>query len=127
MFGKEGDSYMLKKYPLKRPIQKIVRFSKEENDYIKKKVEESPFNNFQNFARLLLITGEIKIVDYSELYKLNGEVHRIGNNINQMAKLAHQFEEISSEDVKDLINTLNELKEIVGLELKKELKQDRSI
>lgn len=118
---------MLKKYPLKRPIQKIVRFSKEENDYIKKKVEESPFNNFQNFARLLLITGEIKIVDYSELYKLNGEVHRIGNNINQMAKLAHQFEEISSEDVKDLINTLNELKEIVGLELKKELKQDRSI
>lgn len=127
MFGKEGNSYMLKKYPLKRPIQKIVRFSKEENDYIKKKVEESPFNNFQNFARLLLITGEIKIVDYSELYKLNGEVHRIGNNINQMAKLAHQFEEISSEDVKDLINTLNELKEIVGLELKKELKQDRSI
>lgn len=127
MFGKEGNSYMLKKYLLKRPIQKIVRFSKEENDYIKKKVEESPFNNFQNFARLLLITGEIKIVDYSELYKLNGEVHRIGNNINQMAKLAHQFEEISSEDVKDLINTLNELKEIVGLELKKELKQDRSI
>lgn len=127
MFGKEGNSYMLKKYPLKRPIQKIVRFSKEENDYIKKKVEESPFNNFQNFARLLLITGEIKIVDYSELYKLNGEVHRIGNNINQMAKLAHQFEEISPEDVENLIDILNDLKEIVGLELKKELKQDRSI
>lgn len=118
---------MKEEYKLKRPIQKIVRFSKEENDYIKKKVEESPFNNFQNFARLLLITGEIKIVDYSELYKLNGEVHRIGNNINQMAKLAHQFEEIAPEDVEDLTTILNELKELVGSKLKEELKQERSI
>lgn len=118
---------MTKKYPLKRPIQKIVRFSKEENEYIKNKIEKSPFNNFQNFARLMLLTGEIKIVDYSELQHLNSEVHRIGNNINQLAKLAHQFEEISPEDVRDLTDTLNELKEIVGLELKKELKQERSI
>lgn len=118
---------MKEEYKRNRPIQKKVRFSKEENDYIKKKVEESPFNNFQNFARLLLISGEIKIVDYSELYKLNGEVHRIGNNINQMAKLAHQFEEIAPEDVEDLTATLNELKELVGLKLKEELKQERII
>ncbi len=42
----------------------------------------------------MLITGEIVNVDYSEL-KLNQEVSRIGNNVNQMVRLANQFEEIS--------------------------------
>ncbi|WP_285004898.1 plasmid mobilization protein [Lactococcus garvieae] len=118
---------MSKKYPLKRPIQKIVRFSQEENEYIKEKVKRSPFNNFQNFARLLLLSGEVKIVDYSELRHLNGEVNRIGNNINQLAKLAHQFEEISQEDVTDLLEVLEEVRELVRLELKKEIKRERSI
>lgn len=118
---------MQKEYKRKRPIQKIVRFSEEENEYIKEKVKRSPFNNFQNFARLLLLSGEVKIVDYSELRRLNGEVNRIGNNINQLAKLAHQFEEISQEDVADLLEILEEVRELVRSELKKEIKRERSI
>ena len=54
---------MAKKYNLKRPIEKKVRFSDEEWEYIKVKIKKSPFKNFQNFARLLIITGEIKNVD----------------------------------------------------------------
>lgn len=77
---------MKNKQNLKRPIQKIIRFSKEENDYLKDKIERSPFNNFQNYTRILLLTGEVKIVDYTGLQKLNGEVNRIENNINQIAK-----------------------------------------
>ena len=47
----------------------------------------------------MLITGEAKIVDYSELKKLNGQINRLGNNINQIVKLAHYFDEISNEDI----------------------------
>ncbi|HAP4331152.1 TPA: plasmid mobilization relaxosome protein MobC, partial [Enterococcus faecalis] len=71
-----------------RPIQKKVRFNQKEFEYIRKRIEQSPFNDFQNYARILLITGEITVVDYSELERLNREVNRIGTNINQMAKLA---------------------------------------
>ncbi|MCW2282203.1 hypothetical protein M2256_002748 [Lactococcus lactis] len=61
---------MPKKYKLKQPIERKVRFSEEENEYLNQKIERSPFNNFQNYARILLITVEIKMVDYSELQRL---------------------------------------------------------
>lgn len=110
-----------------RKIQRLVRFSKEENDYLKDKIERSPFNNFQNYARILLLTGEVKIVDYSELQRLNGEVNRIGNNINQIAKLAHQFKEISGEDINDLSQQLSEIQAMISERFKEELKQERLI
>ncbi|EGO2809098.1 MobC family plasmid mobilization relaxosome protein [Enterococcus faecalis] len=112
---------------LRRPIQKIVRFSKEENDYLKKKIEKSPFNNFQNYARILCLTGEIKLTDYSELYRLNSELNRIGNNVNQMARLAHQFDEISNEDVEQLLEMMNEVKMLVSEKLKEELGKERTM
>ena len=55
---------MKKKENRKRPIQKKVWLNKDENDYLRKKIEASPYNNFQNFVRIMLITGEIVNVDY---------------------------------------------------------------
>ena len=65
---------MENKQKLKRPIQRIVRLSEEENNLIKRKIEESFFPNFQNFALHLLIQGEIRHVDYSELNRLTTEI-----------------------------------------------------
>ena len=58
---------MNSKYKLKRPYERKVRFSKEENEYLKKRIEKSPFNNFQNYARILCLTGEINLSYYTEL------------------------------------------------------------
>lgn len=118
---------MDKKYKLKRPYERKIRFSKEENIYINKKIEESLFNDFQNFARILLITGEARMVDYSELEKLNFEVNRVGNNINQLAKLAHQFEEISKEDIQELLKISRELKKCVATKFNEELQRERTV
>lgn len=108
-----------------RYIEKKVRLTKEEDEYIRKKVEQSPFNNFQNFARLMLITGEVKMVDYSELKKLNGQINRVGNNINQIAKLAHYFDEISNEDIQEIKQNINYMKSLVEAALKEEKREER--
>lgn len=108
-----------------RYIEKKVRLTKEEDEYIRKKVEQSPFNNFQNFARLMLITGEAKIVDYSELKKLNGQINRLGNNINQIVKLAHYFDEISNEDIKEIKQNVEYMKALVEAALKEEKREER--
>ncbi|MGM0110133.1 plasmid mobilization protein [Enterococcus sp. DIV0187] len=109
----------------KRTVQKLVRFNKEEYGYLKNKMALSPYDNFQNFARIMLITGEIVHVDYSELRKLNQEVARIGNNVNQMARLANQFEEISSADVQTLISEVRNLQIMVTAALKKEMQRGK--
>ena len=108
-----------------RSHQRLIRFNDEENDYINTKVEASPFNNFQNFARILLITGEVHFTDYSELKSLNYEVNRIGNNINQLAKLAHEFHEISPADIQQLQSKMTDLTALVSGQLKQVKKEAR--
>ena len=108
-----------------RYIEKKVRLTKEEDEYIRKKVEQSPFNNFQNFARIMLITGEVKMIDYSELKKLNGQINRVGNNINQIVKLAHYFDEISNEDIQEIKQNVNYMKALVEAALKEDKREER--
>ncbi|MBR8673897.1 plasmid mobilization relaxosome protein MobC [Lactococcus lactis subsp. lactis] len=110
-----------------RSHQRLIRFNDEENDYINAKVEASPFNNFQNFARILLITGEVHFTDYSELKALNYEVNRIGNNINQLAKLAHEFQEISPADIQKLQTQMTNLTALVSEQLTAAKKEERSL
>ncbi|MDT2401766.1 plasmid mobilization relaxosome protein MobC [Enterococcus avium] len=109
----------------KRKHRREVAFSEEENSYIDKKIDQSPYDNFQNFARIMLITGEIVHVDYSELRTLNQEVGRIGNNVNQMARLANQFEEISPDDIQMLLNDVRSLQMMVTAALKKEMQREK--
>lgn len=118
---------MVTTYKLKRPIQKIIRFSEAENDYIMKKVEKSEFKNFQNFARIMLIKGEVKTIDYSELFYLNQQLSKIGNNINQVVRLAHQFDEISTEDISNLQIQMQEIKDMVREKINEEMKEGRKM
>ena len=103
-----------------RTKQKKVRLTEEENELLKRKINVSPYDNFQNYARHMLLTGEIHYVDYSELKELKWEINKIGNNINQIAKLANQFDEISQEDIEELLEIIQQVEILVTDKLKKE-------
>ncbi len=121
------DSKLSKKIKRRRPIEKRIRFNSEEWNYLIKKIKRSPFNNFQNFARILLIQGEIRYVDFSDLRRLVSAVNRVGNNINQIARLANQFQEISQKDIESLTEEVSSLKRLVEETLKEEIKKERSV
>lgn len=121
------DLKLSKKVKRRRPIVKKVCFDFNEWGYLMKKIEVSPFNNFQNFARILLIQGEIRYVDFSDLRRLVSAVNRVGNNINQIARLANQFQEISQKDIDNLTEEVSSLKRLVEETLKEEIKKERSV
>lgn len=108
-----------------RSFRKEVYFTEAEYNFINKKVKNSPFTNFQNFARIMLITGEVKMIDYSELKKLNGQINRVGNNINQIVKIAHYFDEISNEDIQEIKQNVNYMKALVEAALKENKREER--
>lgn len=108
-----------------RQKQRILRLTEEENELLKKRINDSPYDNFQNYARHMLLAGSIHYVDYSELQQLKWEVNKIGNNINQMAKLANQFEEISQEDIEDLLDLIHQVEWMVSNKLKDEILKER--
>ena len=108
-----------------RQKRREVCLTEEENELLKKRINDSPYDNFQNYARHMLLAGAIHYVDYSELQQLKWEVNKIGNNINQMAKLANQFEEISQEDIDDLLDLIHQVEWMVSNKLKDEILKER--
>ena len=108
-----------------RQKRREVCLTEEENELLKRRINDSPYDNFQNYARHMLLAGSIHYVDYSELQQLKWEVNKIGNNINQMAKLANQFEEISQEDIDDLLDLIHQVEWMVSNKLKNEILKER--
>ena len=63
----------------KRMIQKKIRLTEEEARFISTKVAESGMTNFNAFARIMLIMGEVKILNFEELKWLNFYILIYGN------------------------------------------------
>lgn len=108
-----------------RTNRKEITFTDQELEYVMAKLEASNMTNFQAFALHMLISGEVKFIDYGELIKLKAEVNRIGNNVNQLAKMAHYSSDISSEDIQELTQTMKDLQSLISDTFKEEIKINR--
>lgn len=79
------------------------------------------FKNFNTYARYMLLTGEIVMVDYSELIKLRTEINRIGTNINQLAKFVNTTEEFTLKNYQILQDALVSVKQLMDDNFDKEI------
>lgn len=82
-----------------RNVQLILRVTPQEHDHIKKKMALIGTNNFNAYARKMLIDGYVIEVDLSQYHELAGEVNKIGVNINQIAKIANETGGISQPQI----------------------------
>ena len=72
--------------------------------------------NMARFLRLMAINGCIINTDYSELKARNYELHKIGVNINQIAKKANETGSIYAEDVRmlqEMMDTIWQLQKYI--------------
>lgn len=94
----------------------ILRFrvTKDELTLIDKKVEASQLNNRSKYLRKMAMQGYIVIKDYKEVEQLIYEVNKIGNNINQIARKANEFEYLNKDDLKSLREKLDGIYNMIG-------------
>lgn len=78
-----------------RAVQLILRVTPQEHDHIIKKMALMKTNNFNAYARKMLIDGYVIEVDLSQYHELANEVNKIGVNINQIARIANETRCIS--------------------------------
>jgi len=109
-----------------RTKKKEVCFTEQELEYVMERVTQSGLDSFQSFALHMLIVGDVTTIDYSELRRLNGEINKIGTNVNQIIKLAHLSNNISSQDVQNLTQVLQNLTSLVNDKFKSEIKISKS-
>ncbi|RSJ19972.1 plasmid mobilization protein [Streptococcus intermedius] len=96
-----------------RAILKRFFVDDTENQKIKAQMTTAGIDNFSVYARLMLLHGEVKVVDFSALDKLRQEINRIGVNVNQIAKYANTNETISQEDLSQVFEELKTVEALV--------------
>lgn len=82
-----------------RDVQLILRVTPQEHEHIKKKMALMKTNNFNAYARKMLIDGYVIEVDLSKYHELAGEVNKIGVNINQIARMANETRSVSPQQI----------------------------
>lgn len=107
----------------RRKILKKFFVDEKENDIIKKKIEKAHKNNFSDYAREMFINGEIKLIDFTLIKEIRYEVNRIGNNINQIVKLANENRSVREGDIEQILKNQIELEEKIYKIINKELKK----
>jgi len=76
----------------KREVRKVFRVTPEEEKLLGLNMDRAGFKCFSKYAREMLINGEINVVSNFEkesIKLLLTEYRRVGNNINQITKVAN--------------------------------------
>lgn len=116
---------MEKREKRKRMIQKKIRLTEEEARFISTKVSESGMANFNSFARIMLIMGEVKILNFEELRELRKEINRIGVNVNQIAKKVNEDDQVSLNELSQILELQKNLKDTVNQFIQKQENQTK--
>ena len=92
-----------------RNKQLIVRVTEREKQLIQKKMEQASTENFNAYARKMLIDGFVINLDMAEFQKLSAEINIIGKNINQIAKISNITGKVFEEDIKEIKEMVEEI------------------
>ena len=123
--SEEGIIFLNNREKRKRMIQKKIRLTEEEARFISTKVSESGMTNFNAFARIMLIMGEVKILNFEELKELRKEINRIGVNINQVAKKVNEDDQASLNELSQILELQKHLKDTVNQFIQKQENQTK--
>lgn len=93
-----------------RPLKPNVTFTEEEWRTVQAKMAEANMTNFSNFAREMLLTGEVKHYDFTALRELSRELGRIAGSLNQVAKRCNETRNVHTADVEEIRDAYMKIK-----------------
>ena len=98
----------------KNPI--FFRVTDIERDQIRDRMKECGIKNMGRYLRTMAINGCIIKPDHTDIRQTNYELHKIGVNINQIAKKANETGSIYTEDIKllqEMMDTIWQLQKYI--------------
>ena len=93
----------------KRNVQILLWVTPEEKKMIRKRMILSKTSNMSVYLRKMAIDGMIGNVDTTYLKKTYQEMHKIGVNINQLAKTANTVGAATPQDIDELKGMVKEI------------------
>ncbi|MGT2755750.1 plasmid mobilization protein [Streptococcus ovuberis] len=102
-----------------RSVKKEFFVDETEEKIIRAKMAEHNLRNFSTFARKMLLTGEVKVINFEELRLFRQEIKRIGVNVNQVAKQVNTDDEVSVAQITQVYELLKEVNDRMNQVLKR--------
>ena len=93
----------------KRDIQVKFYVSRAERDLIDERMEQAGTTNMGAYLRKMSLDGYLLRLELPELKEMISLLRRCSNNLNQLAKRAHETGRIYSEDIEDVSTQLDKL------------------
>lgn len=79
-----------------------IYISKEEHELMEIKMELAGIKTVSAYIRQLIRYGFVYQVDYEPIREMNGQLGKIGSNVNQIAKRINETHHIYKEDMKNI-------------------------
>lgn len=99
----------------RRTVQKHLYFSAVEWDRILRRMRSTQYRTFSQYARDVLTGGRIEVFYRREAdQELLGQLGRIGNNINQIARWANTVQGVTLEVSMQTLSLLEEVRRLVA-------------
>lgn len=92
----------------KRTIEKHIKYNAEEWKIVSEKAAALG-KRAGNFIREISVQGVIKNYDMKQFNHLIMSFNRIGNELNQIAKVVNSTQSVYAKDIEDLKNSFNDL------------------
>mgnify|MGYP001154225438 CR=1 FL=1 len=97
----------------KRDVQILLWVTPEEKKMIRKRMILSKTSNMSVYLRKMAIDGMIVNTDTTYLKAMYQEMHKIGVNINQLAKVANTVGTATPQDIEELKEMVKKLKGMI--------------
>lgn len=94
----------------------LFRVTDLEKEKIRARMRECGIKNMARYLRTMAINGCIIKPDHTDIKQTNYELHKIGVNINQIAKKANETGSIYAEDVRmlqEMMDTIWQLQKYI--------------
>lgn len=92
-----------------------VRLSDGELQLLKLKMDTVGINNREAYIRKMALDGFIIKKDYALLKQILHELHKLGANVNQLARAANTFGDIHSKDITEIRKGVDEILQQLSL------------
>lgn len=102
-----------------RSTQLIFRVTPEEKEKIYNKMEKANIKNFNAYARLMLLDGQVIQTDLSYYHELANEINKIGINVNQIARVSNQNQNINQTEIDELKEKIEQIWQLLKYSLSK--------
>ena len=86
-----------------RSVSRLLRLTPQENSLLEQKIQQSGIKNREAFMRKMLLEGYVLSLELPELKEILRLTRYTSNNVNQIARHAHETGRYYIEDIEQMI------------------------